>query len=147
MESRDKARLLGFFFWLFTIFNILIVALIAVIYIAIFGFVFTATPQKAGDPPPELIMTILIAIFVFVFMFTILFSIPKIVAGYGLRNEKSWARTWAIIASVMACMSFPFGTAIGIFGLIFLLGEDGKRYFDSPAYGSFAGRSKSSAAK
>ena len=80
-------------------------------------------------------MGILMVVFVFVLAFTILFSIPKVVAGYGLRNEKPWARIWAIIASVMACMSFPFGTAIGVFGLVFLFGEEGKRYFESPDYG------------
>ncbi|MFN0279707.1 MAG: hypothetical protein ACKVRN_14085 [Pyrinomonadaceae bacterium] len=139
MTPRDKARLLGLFFWLFTLFNIFIVAVIAIIYIALFGFVISAAPQKAGDPPPELIMTILIVIFVFAFVFVILFSIPKIVAGYGLRNDKSWARIWAIIASIMACMSFPFGTAIGIFGLVFLFSEDGKHYFDNPQYGRLPG--------
>ncbi len=139
MTPKDKARLLGLFFWLYTIFNIVLVAVIAVIYIALFGFIFTQAPHKAGDPPPELIMTILVVVFAFAFLFTILFSIPEVVAGYGLRNEKPWARTWSIVASAMACMSFPFGTAIGIFGLVFLLSEDGKRYFESPSYGRLSG--------
>jgi len=133
MNAHEKSRLLGLFFWIYTAFNVVLVAAIAILYIGIFGFVFSQVPQKAGDPPPELIMTILIVVFTFALVFTVLFSVPKIIAGYGLRNEKPWARTWALVASIMACMSFPFGTAIGVFGLIFLLSDEGKAYFDNPS--------------
>lgn len=140
MNAHDKARLLGLLFWIYTAFNVVVVAVLAIVYIALFGVIFTQTPQKAGDPPPELIMTILIVAFAFAFAFVLLFSVPKIVAGYGLRKGKPWARTWAIVGSIMACMSFPFGTAIGVFGLIFLFSDEGKRYFDDPAYrGQLAG--------
>lgn len=134
MNAHDKARLLGLFFWLFTAFNVLIVAVIAIIYVALFGVIFSQVPQKAGDPPPELIMGIIMVIFVFALVFTLLFSVPKVIAGYGLRKNKPWARTWAIIASVMCCLSFPFGTAIGVFGLIFLFSDEGKLYFEDAAY-------------
>lgn len=135
MNGKDKARLLGLLFWLYTGFNLLIVAVIAVIYLTIFGAVFSQVPHKANEPDPAVIMTILIVVFAFALAFTVLFSVPKMIAGYGLRNEKSWARTWAIVASIMACMSFPFGTAIGVFGLVFIFGDDGKRYFGDPAFG------------
>ena len=131
MTPNDKARLLGLFFWLFTILNVVIVVGIAVIYIAIFGVVFSQQPQRANDPPPEFIIGILAAVFFFVLVITILFSVPKIVAGYGLRKGKAWARGWAIAASIMSCMSFPLGTAIGVFGLVFLFSDEGKVYFDS----------------
>jgi len=134
MNAHDKARLLGLFFWLFTAFNVLIVAVIAIIYVALFGVIFSQVPQKAGDPPPELIMGIIMVVFIFALIFTLLFSVPKVIAGYGLRKNKEWARTWAIVASAMCCLSFPFGTAIGVFGLIFLFSEEGKRYFEDPVY-------------
>lgn len=136
MNAHDKSRLLGLLFWIYTAFNIVVVGLIALVYIAIFGAVFSQAPQKPGDPPPELIMGILIGAFVLVFVFAVLFAIPKVVAGYGLRKEKPWARTWAIVASVMACMSFPFGTALGVFGLVFLFSDEGKMYFEDPVYRS-----------
>jgi hypothetical protein len=135
MTAPDKARLLGLFFWLFTILNIVLIAVIGVVYVAIFGAVFAAAPHKASDPPPELIIPIIAGIFIFVLIFTALFSIPKIVAGFGLRKQRSWARTWAIIASIMCCLSFPIGTAIGVFGLVFLFSDEGKRYFDEISYG------------
>jgi len=136
MTGKQHARLLGILFWVFTALNVVLVGAIAILYISIFGFVFSQVPQKAGDPDPAVIMSILIAVFVFVLIFTVLFSVPKMVAGYGLRNEKPWARTWAIVACVMAVMSFPLGTALGVYGLIFLLGDQGKAYFESVEYGS-----------
>jgi len=114
MNAHSKARLLGLFFWLFTAFNVLIVAVIGIIYTVLFGVIFSSVPQKAGDPPPEVIMGIIMVIFVFALLFTVLFSVPKIIAGYGLRKNKDWARTWALVASIICCLSFPFGTAIGV---------------------------------
>ncbi len=135
MTANDKARLLGLFFWIYTAFNILIVVAIAVLYLGIFGAVFSTVPQKAGDPPPEMIMAILIFAFAFAVVFTVLFSVPKVIAGYGLRKNKPWARTWAIVGSIMACMSFPIGTALGVFGLVFLFSEEGKLYFEQRSVG------------
>ena len=139
MTPNDKARLLGLFFWLFTMLNVVIVVGIAVIYIAIFGVVFSQQPQRTNDPPPEFIIGILAAVFFFVLAITILFSVPKMVAGYGLRKRKTWARGWAIVASIMSCLSFPLGTAIGVFGLMFLFSDEGKLYFDQQEYGGRLG--------
>ena len=139
MNSKDKARLLGLFLWLFTIFNVVIIAAVGIIYTALFGVIFSSAPHKASDPPPELIVGLIAGVFVFLLAFTVLFSIPKIVAGIGLRKEKPWARTWAIVASIMCCLSFPFGTAIGVFGLVFVFGDDGKRYFAEQQYGQIGG--------
>jgi len=141
MTADDKARLLGLFFWLYTAFNLLVIVGIALIYLAIFGFVFSQVEQKPGEPPPELILGIVVVVFAAVAVVTLLISIPKIIAGYGLRNGKPWARAWAIVASVMACMSFPLGTAIGVFGLMFLFSEEGKQYFDQRSGGALFGTS------
>lgn len=142
MTANDKARLLGLFFWLYTGLNLLIVVAIAVVYLAIFGAVFSSVPQNPGDPPPEMIMAILAVAFVFALVFTVLFSVPKIVAGYGLRKNKPWARIWAIVGSIMACMSFPIGTAIGVFGLVFLFSDEGKLYFEQRAMAGQSGPSE-----
>jgi hypothetical protein len=137
MIGKDQARLLGLLLWLLTGFQVFLIGLIALFYVFIFGTVFATAPHKANDPPPELIFGIIVGVMVFLVIITVLFSIPKIVAGYGLRKEKSWAKIWAIIACIMACMSFPLGTAVGVYGLVFLFGDAGKAYFDNPNYGRF----------
>jgi hypothetical protein len=135
MTGKEQARLLGLFLWLLTGFQFLIIGLLALFYVFIFGAVFVNAPHKANDPPPEAILGIIVVVMIFVLIITGLFSIPKVVAGYGLRKQKSWAKVWAIIACVMACMSFPLGTAVGVYGLVFIFGDAGKAYFDNPNYG------------
>jgi hypothetical protein len=130
MTGREHARLLGLLFWILTGLQLGLVVLIGLFYLFIFGTVFSSLPHRPGEPGPELILPILIVVMAAVFLMTVAFSVPKVVAAYGLRKEKPWARVWAIIACCMSVMSVPFGTAVGVYGLIFLFGEQGKQYFE-----------------
>lgn len=47
----------------------------------------------------------------------LLLSAPSIIAGIGLLQRKSWAKTLAIILSVLHLFNIPLGTALGIYGL------------------------------
>jgi hypothetical protein len=137
MSGREQARLLGLFFWLLTGLQVVIIGLIGLFYVVIFGAVIASAPHKADGPPPEMFFGFIVFFMVVIAIMTALFSIPKVVAGYGLRKEKSWAKIWAIIACIMACMSFPLGTAVGVYGLVFIFGDAGKAYFDGPEFGRF----------
>ncbi len=135
MTSEDKSKLLGLFFWLFTALNVIVLVFVAIFFTFFFGAILANAPRKANDPPPEFFVVFFGVIFAIVLVTTVLFSVPKVIAGYGLRAHKPWARTWAIIASIMCCMSFPLGTAIGVFGLVFLFSDEGKKYFEDIQYG------------
>lgn len=123
--------------WIFAGFQIVMTAVLVVIYpIFLKTFILAEierAPHNGNEPSPEFIMTMITVIMVIAFVFSVLLSIPKIVAGYGLRNERSWAKIWAIIACCLAVLSFPFGTALGIYGFVFIFGEKGKAYFDRRA--------------
>lgn len=54
-----------------------------------------------------------------------LFSIPSIVGGIALLNEKRWALTLLLILGCFKLFSFPFGTALGIYS-IWVYSEDRK---------------------
>ncbi|HET9400707.1 MAG TPA: zinc ribbon domain-containing protein [Candidatus Acidoferrales bacterium] len=50
-------------------------------------------------------------------------------AGWGLLQRESWARAVAIVASFLALINIPLGTAIGVYSLWVLLPENsGKEY-------------------
>ncbi len=49
-------------------------------------------------------------------MVTIL-SIPGIIAGFGLFKRKEWARILTLIISVLNLLSFPIGTAVGVYSI------------------------------
>jgi hypothetical protein len=57
-----------------------------------------------------------------------------LVTGFGLRRLRPWARTAGLvvgIADILCCCNAPVGTALGIFAVIVLLGEDVSRLFRS----------------
>ena len=49
-------------------------------------------------------------------------SVLALLAGYGLMERASWGRMVAIVAAFLSILKFPFGTAIGIWTLIMLMG-------------------------
>jgi hypothetical protein len=58
------------------------------------------------------------------------FAVPAILlrtalafaAGWGLMERTPWGRIVAIVAAVLSLVKFPFGTALGIWTLVMLLG-------------------------
>lgn len=57
----------------------------------------------------------------FLLVLILLLSVPGIVAGVGLLKFRPWARILTIVLSVFDLLNVPFGTALGIYGLIVLL--------------------------
>ena len=62
----------------------------------------------------EFILTIIANILMIVI---VVLSIPGIIAGIGLFKRKEWARIFALILSVLHLVSFPIGTAVGVYSI------------------------------
>jgi hypothetical protein len=45
-----------------------------------------------------------------------------VAAGFGLMERSQWGRVVAIVAAILSLLRFPFGTALGIWTLVMLLG-------------------------
>ena len=45
----------------------------------------------------------------------IIMSIPSLIAGIGLLNNKGWALILALVMGCLKLFSFPIGTAIGVY--------------------------------
>ncbi len=58
-----------------------------------------------------------------------IFSIPEIIAGWGILKMKSWGRILGIIIAILDLIAFPIGTAFGIYGLWVLLNEETEKLF------------------
>jgi hypothetical protein len=54
-------------------------------------------------------------------VFLLLISIPGLVGGIGLLKRRWWARPLLIVIGALNLLSFPFGTAVGIYTLWALL--------------------------
>jgi len=59
----------------------------------------------------------------------IIVSLPGMLAGIGLLKMQPWARIVAIIVGVLHILSFPFGTALGIYTLWVLLSAESEALF------------------
>ncbi len=58
-----------------------------------------------------------------------LLSVLGIIAGFGLLGRRPWARTMAIVFGCLSLLSFPFGTALGIYTLWVLASSDSGRQY------------------
>ena len=62
--------------------------------------------------------------------FLLILSAPSIIGGWGLIKGKSWSRVLMIVISALHLLSFPIGTALGIYGLWVLLNEQSRQFLD-----------------
>lgn len=88
-----------------------------------------ATFLVAGKSQEKFIGLIFLVMVVVMGIFFLLFLIPQLWGGWKIFKEKPGARTWGIVGSILSLLSFPLGTAVGVYGLWFLFGEEGKRFY------------------
>jgi hypothetical protein len=84
-------------------------------------------PWMQGPMPP---MWMGPAILHFAWIFLVVRSGLALAAGWGLWERAEWGRVVAIIAAVLSLLKFPFGTAIGIWTLVVLLGYRNTALYD-----------------
>lgn len=128
---RDHVKLLGILNIILSCLGIL--AGIAVM--VIFGGLAGAASFSAQDRDTAAALPIMAGIGVIVAVFLFVLSVPGVIGGWGLLKFKPWARILMIIISVLNLLHFPFGTALGAYGLWVLLNEQTRRLFEGgPAY-------------
>lgn len=76
-------------------------------------------PWMHGPTPP---MWFFPALVQFAWVILIVRAGLCVAAGWGLLERTQWGRIVAIIAAIVSLIKFPFGTALGIFTLVMLLG-------------------------
>ena len=62
-------------------------------------------------------------------MVLVCMALPYGICAYGLFKLRPWARIMAIIMSAIALTSVPFGTLLGIYGLIVLFQKQTEQLF------------------
>jgi uncharacterized membrane protein (DUF2068 family) len=68
--------------------------------------------------------------------FLLALAVPGLITGVGLLKFKPWARIFGIVLSVLHLIHVPFGTALGVYGLIVLFDKDTERLFTPGASGA-----------
>lgn len=104
--------------------------MVAIFFIAIFyGVIGSAMLIGGRKGEEQMVGAIFIGVIVLLVIAAALFALPQFIAGYKLFKERANARTWGIVGSIISCLSFPIGTAAGVYGLWFLFGDMGKQFY------------------
>ncbi|NQU55277.1 MAG: hypothetical protein HQ522_22390 [Bacteroidetes bacterium] len=83
---------------------------IGIILFTVLHFVGDFVDEHEAEMVLSIVANIMIVMFV-------VLSIPGIIAGMGLFKRKEWARILTLILSVLHLLSFPIGTAVGIYSI------------------------------
>ncbi|MCA6075189.1 hypothetical protein [Fulvivirga sedimenti] len=106
-------------------------------YLLLAGFIVAAVFRFlipiANDPEAEMVFAFLLS---FLPALLMVLSIPGIIAGIGLLNNKRWALILAVVLSIFNLFNFPFGTALSIYSIYVLVKEGDLQRQDRSAYGS-----------
>lgn len=125
MTAKEHNKLVGIFLMAHGGLQTLVMLIIGVVY-GIIGSAILAGGRRGEEQFVGAVFIGLVAVVVFVSMILML---PQIIGGYKIFKERPNARTWGIVGSILSCLSFPIGTAVGVYGMWFLFGDEGKRFY------------------
>ncbi len=124
MAPNEHNRLVGIFLMAHGGMQAAVMLIICIVY----GIIGAAIFGSARGDEKFVGVFFIIAIFL-VAIFTALFAGSQILGGYKMFKERPNARTFGIVASIVSILSFPLGTAAGVYGLWFLFGDEGKKFY------------------
>lgn len=126
MTAKDHNKLLGIFHLIQGGLSALAGIFIALVYGGL-GLAMRSAAQRAED---YFVGNIFIILAFVIAPVILIFAAIDLIAGYKMLKERAGARNWAVAASIVSLLSIPLGTALGVYGLWFLFGEDGKRFHE-----------------
>ncbi len=83
---------------------------IGVLIFILLHFVGDFVDERDAEFVLSIVANVLIVLFV-------ILSVPGIIAGMGLMKRKEWARILTLVLSVLHLLSFPLGTAVGVYSI------------------------------
>lgn len=125
MTAREHNRLVGIFLMAHGGLQAFVMLILCLVY----GGIGVAMLLGGRQGEQKVVGLAFIGVIVFVAIIASVFVIPQLLGGYKLFKEQASARTWGIVGSIVSCLSFPLGTAAGVYGLWFLFGDEGKRFY------------------
>ncbi len=83
----------------------------------------TSTQDQLG------VMILLTSIGGVIFLAAMLLAVPSVILGWALLKRKPWSRMFGVVLSAIQLIHFPFGTALGAYGLWALTSPAAKALF------------------
>lgn len=132
MTNQDHARLLGIFMLIWGGLQ----ALIGVFIIAVYGGLGSVFLLGGGRDDEQLMGGIFLVAAVIIAAFLIPFAVLYFYSGWKLMKHRPHSKVWVIIASIFSLLNVPIGTALGVYGLWFVFGDEGNAYYEGGSHGS-----------
>lgn len=125
MTAKDHNKLLSIFHLIQGGLQAFAGIIIGLVY-GVLGLVLRSAAQKPQD---QFIGTVFVVLAFVIAPIVLVFAALNLIAGYKMLKEKSGGRNWGIAASIVSLLSIPLGTALGVYGLWFLYGDEGKQFY------------------
>jgi hypothetical protein len=125
MNAREHNKMIGIFLMVHGGLQAVVMLLLGLIYGGI-GVAMLIGGKKEGE---QIMGVVFIAMIVLLFGFSLVLVLPQVIGGIKLFRESPNARGWGIAGSIVSCLSFPFGTAAGVYGLWSLFGDEGRQFY------------------
>ena len=123
---KQHVSILGVLYIVFGVIGIIA----ALVVLAIFGgLAGVAGMVSEQEPEAAVAAPILGIVAVTLFTIIIVLSLPGLAVGIGLVKFQAWARIGGLILSALNLLNFPFGTALGVYGLWVLLNKESEAVF------------------
>ena len=129
MTAREHNKLLSIFFFIQGGLQLLIGIIMTLVYGGV-GGALLAGGHKQED---RMVGGVFVVVAVVIGIMIAAFAAFDLFTGLKLLKERRIGRTLGIVASCLALLNFPLGTALGIYGLWFLFGDLGKNFYSSTA--------------
>lgn len=125
MTAREQNKLAGIFLMAHGGIQAVFMFFLCLIY----GGVGASLFLGARKQEEQFVGMMFVVVILFVAIFSLIFVLPQLIGGWMMLKERPNARTFGIIGSIVSCLSFPLGTAAGVFGLVFLFGDAGRQFY------------------
>lgn len=122
MTPQEHNRLISIFFHVQGGLQVLAGLFLAIIYGGM-GTMFLASARREEE---QFIGGIFVALGFGLGLFVLAFAALDFYAAFKIGRMQPIGRTLGIIVSILSLMSFPLGTALGVYGLWFFFGDQGK---------------------
>ncbi len=126
MTTKDHAKLLGIFHLIQAGLQLFVALVILVIYGGI-GGVFLMNARREDE---QIVGGLFLVFSIVLGIVCVAFALLYAYSGWNLFKDKPHSKVWTIIVSIVSLLGFPLGTALGVYGLWFTFGDEGKAYYD-----------------
>ena len=126
------AQMLGILWIAYSVVLALLSMFMMVFFQRVLPIIIQSQPPQTSGPPPELIFGFMRPFMHIMSILLLCKAAAGVIAGVGILQRADWSRMLAIVVGCISLISFPFGTAIGIYTLWVLLSPNAELEFRTP---------------